>query len=253
MRDVLLRVTALLAAVSWGGGCAALLGGDDWSRGEAGGAASTGTGTSAAGGASSDQGAGGGQAGASVASSGGSGAVGGGGQGGASAGGSGGAFCGNGVVDGSEECDDGNGTTEDGCGPDCVTSCPPVATDPSFGAAGHCYWIATAMVDWLGAGSTCNTAGYHLVTIEGPAEETLIENMIMGAPGTVWTGANDQVNEGVFVWEDGDQPVSFFDWGADSPDPTLTNTKDCVMLTGTTIVWQDLPCNYGSRPLCELP
>jgi cysteine-rich repeat protein len=74
-----------------------------------------------------------------------------------------GAFCGNGLVEGAEICDDGNATNGDGCNTNCTTG-PSVCdggTDPGTGDA-----YVVCQVDDSGAWLSANSGGsYHAILI----------------------------------------------------------------------------------------
>ena len=65
---------------------------------------------------------------------------------------------------------------------------------------------------------------------------------------TTWTGANDKQTEGVFLWENSGEMVTYTNWAPGNPD--ALEMADCVDLFYTG-EWNDRPCGYRNGFICE--
>ncbi len=155
-----------------------------------------------------------------------------------------------GYVDVAGDCDDGN----DGVYPGADEVCDGVDNDcdlkvdeysaANAGACNGCKALAEGERvyyfclnpnddDWGGAVDWCAKRGAQLVSINDGAEFSLIWSQIKSQGGDFWVGADDQEEEGVYVWEDGtalskDNPG----WAVNEPTGDGIFDLDCVALGG---------------------
>jgi hypothetical protein len=106
---------------------------------------------------------------------------------------------------------------------------------------------------WPHAEQSCQDFGGHLATIESRKhhETTVALSKHLG----VWIGLSDRIEEGSFVWSEG-EPMAYETWDVNEPDDgkgpgsTLSGmceggSEDCVMLwhAGTKVTWRDTGCS----------
>lgn len=179
---------------------------------------------------------------ATSSASGGGGAAGAGGSGGSAGAG---AVCGNGIIEGDEQCDDGNDQPLDGCH-QCDVECddPYDHEDP---LTHHCYRVPPAQSGWLGARDACVTWGGYLASVTSEQENLFVKPLVSAH---AWIGASDRASEGQFVWESG-EPWSYTDWGPNQPDDY--NGEDCVHIRVPENDWNDAGCATLHDMVCERP
>lgn len=157
--------------------------------------------------------------------------------------------CGDGVVAGVEECDDGNVIDDDGC-TTCVVDCEPQGT--KHPVTGHCYLVFPDATTWPFAEANCQAWGGspglgHLASIGGQGEQDLVYSLITVQ---TWIGVQDPVVEGDYEWSDG----SVWDYEFWAPgEPDNTYEEDCAFMRVTDDGgWNDHACG-DTRPayVCE--
>ncbi|EYF04947.1 Hypothetical protein CAP_3758 [Chondromyces apiculatus DSM 436] len=229
MRGILLAVVAATV------GCAAG-NGDDATGGQ-------GASTSASGG--------GGGAGGGATTGGGGGAGGTGGVGGAggAGGAGGGSVCGNGIVEPTEACDDGNDDPGDRCD-DCLVQCRQ--GEHKWEDNDHCYGEFTAQkINYEAAKQVCLSQGGYLVSLTSQAEQDFVFDTVIDPAIALprWLGLTDLTTEGTFAWESG-EPFAYTNWEAGQPDD-FEGTEDCVEMYHVTGEWNDDNCTYEYHYVCE--
>lgn len=247
-------------AIAMPTGCAALLGVDDWDGSQPG----TGAGTSTASGGggasttSSSGGAGPGGAGG-VDPGGGGGGNGGRGTGGSNAGGmnTGGTddVCGDGLVTGGEQCDDGSPDGTDGCD-QCQVTCQTKAGDGAQTVvfldptSKHCYRVESpGGGDWDSRRTDCQIWNGDLVTITSAAENQAVKTLLtaVGNSLTVWIGLNDVDNEGQPVWAETGLGTAAYD----QLDPANTPATNCALFVQDSGGWLMSTCMSLEMAVCE--
>ncbi len=176
------------------------------------------------------------------------------------------ALCGNGVIGGSEACDDGNTANADGCSQGCTvedgytcTGTPSTCTAICTGGVWHRqalstgntteYFFCNTTVTRTAANTNCGNlgSGWSLVKIVDTTENTFVDGL---STQTLWTGLNDIASEGTYVWADSSALGAYTNWAA--TNPTGGVTLNCVaQLNGGT--WDDLGCLTNNRYVCEGP
>lgn len=117
--------------------------------------------------------------------------------------------CGNSVIDGAEQCDDGNLVSGDGCSSDCLMECDcPSGTDCSklqdVGSL-HCYALVRGPdQSWDGANMACQLWGGTLAILAAQTEIDLVLPLLSSGDTPLWIGATDLVTEGEFAWQNGE-------------------------------------------------
>jgi len=194
------------------------------------------SGTSGGGGATSSGQGGAGGSGGTAAS---------GGEGGGGAGGSGGqgggpvAVCGNGIIETGEECDDQNGSSDDGCDA-CQAYC--FANEVEDPTTHHCYALFKSGKTRDEAKKACGDVGLYLATITSAEELALIALLDDGDDR--WLGGL-KVNN-VWTWENGEP------WGFTAWEPSQPSGNDvCLDVRTSTNVWNDDNCPELHDFICE--
>ncbi|MBI4701909.1 MAG: DUF4215 domain-containing protein [Deltaproteobacteria bacterium] len=172
-------------------------------------------------------------------------AAGGGGTGGAAPGGAdAGPQCGNGFIEGDEECDDGNAEAGDGCQL-CQVECGG-ANEIEHPSTHHCYRLTEQSGNW-GAGKTaCATWGGHLMTVGSAGEQSPVKPLV---GGDTFLGASDSGHEGQFTWVTG-EPWDYTNWAGGEPNG---GTKENCLEIHSNLTWNDVECSTTNHALCERP
>ena len=156
--------------------------------------------------------------------------------------------CGDGVIDGMEECDDGNDTLPgDGCTA-CIVDCETLDLpglkfkDPK---SHHCYVYEFNSMDWIEAEAECaKLPGFHFATMSSLGELAFIRGK--RDVTNAWIGATDQGSEDTWLWSNGES-WEFDPWTP--ADPMNGNNEDCLRF-----FFEDLTaagCGEDHPYLCE--
>jgi cysteine-rich repeat protein len=186
--------------------------------------------------------------------------------------------CGNGVREGSEECDDGNGVDTDACRTSCAwarcgdgvvrtgaedcddgntsddDACNSLCTRCSGGDARftwsvnhHCYSRFATPATWANARAACAAQHTHLATLTSDAENGAVTGAILLGTVAHWMGLNDEASEGSFAWIT-DEPSGYGHF--DAGEPNNASNEDCVTISAVGL-WNDLACGESRAYLCE--
>ncbi|HVV83605.1 MAG TPA: lectin-like protein [Kofleriaceae bacterium] len=185
------------------------------------------------------------------------------------------AVCGDGIVGGAEQCDDGNADDTDGC-IDCqfatcgdghvrknVEDCDdgsatcvrcevcPGLVDP---ATGHCYTMIDATAARAAAEATCAATGAHLIVLDTPGEWTTVAPLWTDPFADTWLGLTRAADgQNLWAWETGAPlDTAMATWNAGEPNDS-GGIEDCVEAGGAAGGWNDLACDQPRRALCERP
>jgi len=128
------------------------------------------------------------------------------------------ARCGNGVHASTEQCDDGNTTSGDGCSSTCTIEpayacgdaepsvCSPVCFLSSRSALGDSVYVhcdGGPFKTWANASIYCRQQGGHLARVDGIDEQyhlTRSGGLVNLTGGSTWMGGNDTVTEAAWHW-----------------------------------------------------
>jgi cysteine-rich repeat protein len=177
------------------------------------------------------------------------------------------AVCGDGIINGDEQCDDMNPTPGDGCNA-CFIECDQaVGAELTFNSGEppwSCYQAFFSdpgdFVSWDAARTACTTLGpgWDLAAVTSNGELILIDQGGGGPPNDtrVWLGGNDMAADGTFVWSNGEPWWATPPWTATSPNTTAGNLDDCVSLLAvgsSADDFDDIPCAELHGYVCERP
>ena len=102
---------------------------------------------------------------------------------------------------------------------------------------GSRYLLLEDNLTWEAAQKQAQQLGGNLVTVNDAAEEQWLQQTF-GTDRGLWTGINDQAQEGVFTWASG-EAVSYTNWAAGEPDD-YAGTQDYGTLNyGDAKQWND--------------
>jgi cysteine-rich repeat protein len=187
--------------------------------------------------------------------------------------------CGDGVVTGDEECDDGNRQDGDGCTNRCqwarcgdgiVRAGVEDCDDGSIGCAacqrceggptvfswqgnGHCYERVVAEHGTAAdAQRGCWSRGGYLLTLGSEAEWDAVSRDLWGdGSERSWVGLTRLVDDqDVWRWQTG-EPVRYARWQSGEPN-NYNQQEDCVEIVGRDGWWNDAHCDDRRRSyICE--
>jgi len=178
--------------------------------------------------------------------------------------------CGNGSVEGDEQCDDGNDDNTDGCTEDCLWArcgdgwiregietcddgntldgdeCNSLCQACEGGTAQlfwpsnqHCYTRYDDQTWYLEAQALCASEGAALVTVTSAGEQAaLTASIAKDIPTYYWLGLSDEL-DGQWRWVTG-EPFAFVNWGEGAPN--YPGDEHCAMANGATGAWDDYQC-----------
>jgi len=159
--------------------------------------------------------------------------------------GAGTAFCGNGIIDWGEECDDGNSADHDGC-THCEVDCPGSGSFKDS-IAHHCYRVNTSKLTAAQASVACQMVGAHLAAITSALELEVVNPHL---PGDTWIGGSALAMLGIYTWSDG-EPWGYAPWRAGEPNGAAVG-QTCVKLAGPKpFGFADDDCEMKYPFLCE--
>lgn len=168
--------------------------------------------------------------------------------------------CPNGVVEGSEQCDDGNLVETDGCTSLCHTAAVCNTTMHDSGdrfavdlSNGHCFVsFDSEMTSFADAQGVCQSADGNLATVSG-AEENAVVLSVQNPAENPWVGASDSEVEGTFAWVTA-EPFTFTAFAPGEPNDG-NGSEDCLHITNAEGQWADTNCDFVgfvSGRICEL-
>lgn len=113
---------------------------------------------------------------------------------------------------------------------------------------GHIYALTKEPLAWQELEALAQLDGGHLVTISNVRENQFLAAHYFTYSYGVFTGYNDIVSEGEFVWADGDNP-GFENWAYG--EPNNAGNQDCAYLGHPDGSWDDWDCGALFRGLVE--
>lgn len=127
--------------------------------------------------------------------------------------------------------------------PDVAVDAPPCAT--MIGT--HCYFLLSDPQNQTTSASDCTSAGAHLVSITGSAEQTAVAGL--GAGTERWIGlfrASGPPVDGSYAWSAGEPRAGFSAWSPGEPN----GSGPCVRLLANGL-WADQDCAQPLASVCE--
>ncbi len=153
------------------------------------------------------------------------------------------AVCGDGKVEGAEECDDGNERDGDGCSA-CEVDCGPAPAfrDPT---THHCYLLhdLPSAAAWSEAEATCVHWGGHLASVTSADELGFITQRLAE---DAWVGASEGA-AGEFEWVNGEPWNEDSLWADDEPSQVGT----CVAILTKHLALSAQDCDDMAGYVCE--
>ncbi|MFH1469326.1 MAG: C-type lectin domain-containing protein [Pseudomonadota bacterium] len=120
------------------------------------------------------------------------------------------------------------------------------------------YFFCTNLLDWSAAAADCAAAGFHLVKIDNPLENSFLlkqSYLITGSrAATWWTGGSDLGHEGTWTWTDGSR-ITYTAWHTATGEPNGRTSENCLQLNshGGSGQWNDYGCStFDLYYICEL-
>lgn len=108
-------------------------------------------------------------------------------------------------------------------------------------------------LDWSSAERRWAADGAHLAVVQTSNDRKCLANVVP-SNSKVWTGLNDQAEEGTFRWSDGQAvQAGLLDWYPGRPSTRADVIYDCVlfmMLPGKLL---DFLCPAGRQFVCQFP
>ncbi len=114
----------------------------------------------------------------------------------------------------------------------------------------HTY-IKCGSENWYGARDYCRSLDSYLVTVNSDTENTFLLGIINDC---TWMGLNDQAQEGIWSWENGEQ-VNYYNWAHGEPNNAQSvdlNGENCVEWNNVlNFGWNDIFCARSQSFICE--
>ncbi|XP_061145851.1 C-type mannose receptor 2-like [Syngnathus typhle] len=114
-----------------------------------------------------------------------------------------------------------------------------------------CYKHFDTKKSWYGARHSCWGLDANLVSIRSEAERDWLQDLMKLAPGDTWTGLNDLVNRGRFVWSDRQKVPSFTNWAP--PGKPTSVMENCVATLSQSGKWKKMSCMKLNGYVCKMP
>ena len=115
----------------------------------------------------------------------------------------------------------------------------------------HYYLAVLELMTWAAAAAYAESIGGHLVTVGDDAENRFLVNLAQerGSPHNFWIGLSDQVQEGIFLWVNGESSI-YSNWN--TGEPNNAGNEDYVMLDyNACYFWNDVPVGDVSPFIVE--
>ncbi|XP_061134400.1 C-type mannose receptor 2-like [Syngnathus typhle] len=114
-----------------------------------------------------------------------------------------------------------------------------------------CYKHFDTKKTWYGARHSCWGLDANLVSFRSEAEWDWLQDLMKLAPGDTWTGLNDQVNRGRFVWSDRQKVPTFTNWAP--PGRPTGLMENCVATLSQSGKWKKMSCLEFNGYVCKMP
>ncbi|XP_043205152.1 lectin BRA-3-like [Amphibalanus amphitrite] len=117
--------------------------------------------------------------------------------------------------------------------------------------AGRCLIRPPQELGFTEAKAACVSLGAHLAVPRSAEENQCVLTMAAGVDA--WIGLSEHGEDGVFVAEDGGEPMTTVDipfWGAGEPNSAIT--YNCVQIWSVSKGWDDTSCSEQKAFICQL-
>nr|XP_049594082.1 macrophage mannose receptor 1-like isoform X10 [Syngnathus scovelli] len=118
--------------------------------------------------------------------------------------------------------------------------------------AGFCYKFFEDVKNWDDAQRVCRGFGAELMSICSKVEQAWVKSASEFETSDMWTGLNDLVLPGMFVWSDRHK-VTFTHWAAGEPYQRVGLGKHCVAQLWQTGKWKLMSCAQVNTFMCKMP
>nr|XP_049594091.1 C-type mannose receptor 2 isoform X3 [Syngnathus scovelli] len=118
--------------------------------------------------------------------------------------------------------------------------------------AGFCYKFFEDVKNWDDAQRVCRGFGAELMSICSKVEQAWVKSASEFETSDMWTGLNDLVLPGMFVWSDRHK-VTFTHWAAGEPYQRVGLGKHCVAQLWQTGKWKLMSCAQVNSFMCKMP
>ncbi|KAA0721798.1 Collectin-12 Collectin placenta protein 1 [Triplophysa tibetana] len=112
------------------------------------------------------------------------------------------------------------------------------------------YFLSSEEKNWTDSRRFCKDQGGNLVIIKTEEEQRFISSLV---DVSVWIGLSDTEEEGNMKWVD-NTPLTNRFWIPGEPT-NQGNNEDCVVISEfskkTFMNWNDLPCSWKIKCICE--
>lgn len=168
--------------------------------------------------------------------------------------------CGNGVIEGDEQCDDAGKQGQDGCDANCKVVCSQHGPGTLESPDHHCYNGYDAAA-YEGAIQACEQRGAHLATIASAEENAIARKLVNNSK---WIGGYEDVaanvqGTGDYAWIT-QEPFDYTNWGPKEPNRLTYHCEGggfnancyehCIALMGDG-TWADHRCDMSDGYVCE--
>ncbi|HEY0708598.1 MAG TPA: lectin-like protein [Polyangia bacterium] len=153
-----------------------------------------------------------------------------------------------------EECDDGNGSDGDGCSATCIR-CAAGDDRMVWRSNGRCYTRHDRPLPWHEAASACRSIDAHLVSFNVFAElRDVSQRLLRNQSDFYWIGLADKGGNGEYQWITAEPQNPLLVWSKNTPEKgacVATNPKGPVHQALKP--WHTAGCQEPKGFLCEQP
>ncbi|XP_033760715.1 lithostathine-like [Pecten maximus] len=129
----------------------------------------------------------------------------------------------------------------------------PETTDGHYILQGnHCFMFRDEKLSWAQAKLWCNVKGGHLARPTTTKINDFLKRECKIRGKQFWIGGHDTVEEGRWVWDNGDPiPSNIMDWAPGEPNNYGTG-QDCLGIgQDSHRKWDDKACSFGLEFVCQ--
>ncbi|XP_060592373.1 perlucin-like [Ruditapes philippinarum] len=123
---------------------------------------------------------------------------------------------------------------------------------------GNCYRFTTEKQTWAEARQMCLWHNSDLIVIETPEEQTWFRKQALtfnhtGGISGFWLGGANFNNDGNWIWEPTNKPLTYAQWGSSPQQPNnVNNTELCLAaIKYFDYSWNDENCFWDEQYVCE--